>query len=145
MLQGTCYILALRMRGPWEGSPKQPCIAQAKQAPPGLPPPLVSTAKKPAPRHQLSQEGCPECTRRWHRFDHSAGRLVALEQHSGGPQALQGEQPGAAQGTSAQPPPLPREFAGIGTRSLGAAGRLAIRQLHEATFQCVESCGGPGK
>lgn len=44
-----------------------------------------------------------------------------------------------------QPPPLPGEFAGIGTRSLGAAGRQAIRQLLRDTYSSADGCQSTGK
>lgn len=66
------------------------------------------------------EEGRPGCSRRWYRFDHGTGRMVLL----------------------AAPPTLPRQFAGIGTRSLGSAGTEAIRKLYERTFGecCCKLC-----
>lgn len=92
---------------------------------------------RPALPTRLPQEGCHDCTQQWHRFEHSTGRLVALLQHSCRVSALRDAPPAAGE-AGGQPLPLPGEFAGIGTRSLGAAGRQAIRQLLRNTYSSAD-------
>ncbi len=64
-----------------------------------------------------SQAGCRQCSQHWHVFDFANGCMVPLpEDHA------------------LLPPLLPEQFAGIGTRSLGAAGAAAIWRLCAASL-----------
>ncbi|KAL4423178.1 hypothetical protein ABPG77_000311 [Micractinium sp. CCAP 211/92] len=63
------------------------------------------------------EAGCRQCSQRWHVFDFANGCMVPLpEDHA------------------LLPPLLPEQFAGIGTRSLGAAGAAAIWRLCAASL-----------